>query len=140
MSVNTDAAVKKILSGSLIQSGLMQAKMVDVLSNFMEEQVNMYNDPSRSIRKVLKTKYKDDQEWLKAMNKISSSTKSEKDESSKTESEVSTLGVDTEMKEGEEVSKASTSRQLPKGKAPTSLKVKRDPKAEKDALTSLLGQ
>ena len=106
MSVNTDAAVKKILSGSLIQSGLMQAKMVDVLSNFMEEQVNMYNDPSRSIRKVLKTKYKDDQEWLKAMNKISSSTKSEKDESSKTESEVSTLGVDTEMKEGEEVSKA----------------------------------
>ena len=60
MSFNTDAAVKKILGGSQIQSGLMQAKMVDVLANFMEEQVNMYNDPNRNIRKILKTKYKDD--------------------------------------------------------------------------------
>ena len=66
----TDEAVKNMLSGPVSQAGVIQAKMVDVLKNFMEGQVYMYSDTKRHIRKELKKKYKDDEEWLQMMNRI----------------------------------------------------------------------
>ena len=141
-TVYTDEAVKNMLCGPVSQTGLIQATMVDTLKNFMDGQVRMYSEAKKSIRKELKKKYKDDKEQLQAMNKIcgTNTKEDEKEEStSKPEPVIPAKESVAKKKEIEEDSQSQTSRQLNKGKAPKTLKVKRDPKAEKDALTSLLG-